>query len=105
MISKNLPNHKTIAEIILVLQAQQAYFTDKYSVVAFGLFGSRIRGENEMDSDLDILVEFNTPPTLFQFVRLQDELSSLLQLSVDLVMKSALKPQIGARILAEVVPV
>jgi hypothetical protein len=48
---------------------------------------------------------FNKTPTLFSFVRLEDRLAELLGTKVDLVMKSGLKPTIGARILAEVVSV
>jgi uncharacterized protein len=42
---------------------------------------------------------------MFGFIRLERCLTSLLVVKVDLVMKSALKPEIGKRILAEVVPV
>ena len=105
MSTKSFSETKTIDELIQLLQSQQPHFTDKYDVVAFGVFGSRIHGDHTADSDLDILVEFSTPPTLFQFIRLQDELSALLDLPVDLVMKSALKPQISEQILAEVISV
>ena len=42
-------------------------------------------------------------PTLFEFVELEQRLSDLLGVRVDLVMRSALKPHIGQRILSEVV--
>lgn len=77
----------------------------QYGVRHLWLFGSHVRNEQTEVSDLDILVEFTTPPTLFQFVRLKDELSGLLGIPVDLVMKSALKPRIGEHILSESVPV
>jgi len=54
---------------------------------------------------VDILVEFEHAPTFFQFVELEDELGRLLVANVDLVMKSALRPRIGERILSEVVQV
>lgn len=79
--------------------------SERYSVSYLGIFGSYVRDEATPESDLDILVDFSMPPTLFQFVRLKNELSDLLGISVDLVMKSALKPKIGAHVLAEVVPV
>lgn len=78
---------------------------ERYNVNYLGIFGSYVREEAMPESDLDILVDFSTPPTLFQFVRLKNELSDLLGIPVDLVMKSALKPKIGAQVLAEVVPV
>jgi predicted nucleotidyltransferase len=74
-------------------------------VRSFWLFGSYVRGQQRARSDLDILVDFERAPSLFRFVELQDLLSALLGLKVDLVMKSALKPGIGERILAEVVSV
>jgi len=40
---------------------------------------------------------------LIKFVELEEYLSELLGMKVDLVMKSALKPRIGERILREVV--
>jgi predicted nucleotidyltransferase len=50
-------------------------------------------------------VEFDRAPTFFEFIALEDDLSRLLGVKVDLVMKSALKPRIGERILSEVVQV
>ena len=72
---------------------------------SLGVFGSYVHGEATAKSDLDILVEYDQPPSLFQFVRLQRDLSELLGVPVDLVMKSALRPAIGQVILSEVVPV
>lgn len=75
---------------------------EKYSVNYLGVFGSYIRGEQTEDSDLDILVQFDKKPGLFKYIELEDHLSELLGVKVDLVMKSALKPNIGKRILSEV---
>jgi|TARA_B100000315_G_C14054268_1_gene353289 hypothetical protein len=50
-------------------------------------------------------VEFYRAPSFFKSVELQDYLSTVLGIKVDLVMKTALRPAIGERILAEVVPV
>jgi predicted nucleotidyltransferase len=64
-----------------------------------------VRGEAKKSSDLDILVEFNQAPSLLEFINMEDDLSEKLGIKVDLVMKKALKPRIGQRILEEVVPV
>ena len=77
----------------------------RYHVASLGLFGSHVRGEAGKRSDLDVLVEYDQAPSFFEFIDLEEHLSSLLGTKVDLVMKSALKPGIGERILAEVVPV
>lgn len=69
------------------------------------VFGSRVKGQAKIDSDLDILVEFEKPLGLFRFQELEDELSEVTGCKVDLVMKSALKPRLGKQILSEAVPV
>jgi hypothetical protein len=64
-----------------------------------------VRRENRPDSDLDVLVTFTSTPSLIGLLELENELSDLLGIKVDLVMRDALKPRIGQRILAEVIPV
>jgi predicted nucleotidyltransferase len=55
------------------------------------------------DIDVDVLVEFDDPIGLFEFMKLENYLSDLLCVKVDLVSKKALKPHIGERILEEVI--
>ena len=88
-----------------ILRQHLPELRERYAVKSLGVFGSYVRGEQKKRSDLDVLVEFERAPTLFQYVELEDRLSELVGIKVDLVMKSALKPVIGQRILAEVVPV
>ena len=73
----------------------------KYGVVRLSVFGSAVRDEMDGGSDIDLLVEFERVPGFFKFV----ELSELLQRKVDLVMRPALRPRIGRRVLAEAMPV
>jgi len=74
-----------------------------FGVASLALFGSCVRGEKGPDSDVDILVEFETPVSIFKFLDLKDYLEGILGCSVDLVMRGALKPQLRERILAEAV--
>lgn len=74
-----------------------------FGIVNIGIFGSRIKGVERIDSDLDILVEFKEPISLFRFIELENFLSDELGVKVDLVMKKSLKPRIGKRILEEVI--
>ncbi len=78
---------------------------ERYSVRSLGLFGSHVRGEQQSGSDVDILIEFEDSPSLLKFIALERHLSDLIGKKVDLVMKSALKPEIGKHILEEVVSV
>ena len=73
----------------------------QYNVTTIEVFGSFVRNEQKENSDLDILVSFSKAPSLFKFIDLEDYLSELLGVKVDLVMKSSLKPNIGKKILAE----
>jgi predicted nucleotidyltransferase len=54
-------------------------------------------------SDVDILVEFEEPIGFFQFLDLEEYLTKLIGIKVDLVSKGALKPIIGEKILKEVI--
>ena len=76
-----------------------------YHVSSLEVFGSYVRGEQTPESDLDVLVTFEEAPGLLKYIGLENHLSDLLGVKVDLVMKTALKPHIGRRILSEAVPV
>ena len=49
------------------------------------LFGSYARGEQDEKSDIDLLVELDSKTDLFSFVRMRNELETLLQKPVDLI--------------------
>ncbi len=90
-------------EIKKKLASYKPFLTDRYKVAEIGIFGSYLRGEQTKTSDLDLLVSFREPVSLLEFVHLENHLSEVLSVKVDLVMKSALKPRIGKHILEEVV--
>jgi len=64
-----------------------------------------VRGEQQPDSDLDILVAFDKPVTLFDLVRLENELTEELGIEVDLVTKDSLKPRVESRVRDDLVMV
>ncbi|OGY54754.1 MAG: nucleotidyltransferase [Candidatus Buchananbacteria bacterium RIFCSPLOWO2_01_FULL_56_15] len=74
-----------------------------YGVKKIGVFGSFVSGRPRKDSDIDILVEFSQPVSLFEFIEVEDFLSKALKRKVDLVTKNALKPAIKKDVLNEVV--
>lgn len=76
---------------------------NKYKIKIIGVFGSYVRGNQKKESDVDILIEFEEPVSLLEFITLERQLSKILGKKVDLVMKTALKPRIGRYILNEVV--
>jgi len=92
-----------IEEIKKALRKQKPTLRDKYNVESIGIFGSYVRGAQKKKSDQDVLVEFYRTIDMFTFVGLEDFLSEVLEVKVDLVMKSTLKPRIKDRILKEAV--
>ena len=91
------------AEYARVLRGHLPELRERYGVASLGIFGSHVRGEEHVDSDLDVLVEYSRDTDLLEFVALNRHLSHLVGTRVDLVMKRGLKRRIGKRILDEVV--
>jgi len=98
---------KTLTEIKESLRDQEPYLVEKFGVSIIGVFGSYVRNEQLPESDLDVLVELDRPPkiTLIGLVELEQYLSEVLGVRVDIAIKKNLKKRIGERILREVVPV
>ena len=96
---------KDLENIIVKLRKEFPRLQTQFKVSSLEIFGSFVRGEQKENSDLDVLVTFSDPPSLFTFIELEDYLSNLLGIKVDLVMKSALKANIKQRILSEALSV
>jgi len=62
-----------------------------YQPVSVGIFGSFARGENTDKSDIDILVKFKVTPSLLTLIKLENELSELIGIKVDLITAGAVK--------------
>lgn len=88
-----------------VLLQHKGELREKFKVKTIGVFGSYVRGEQKETSDVDVLVEFEEPVGLFEFMDLEEYLTGLLGVKVDLVSKKALKPHIGKHILEEVISI
>jgi len=89
-----------------ILRRHLPEFRARYKVKSFALFGSYVRGDHRKRSDLDVLVEFDEGSlSLLDFVGLENHLSDLLGVKVDLVDKFGLKPGIGRHVLQELLPV
>ena len=93
----------SLEEIKEMLQQHKPELSEKWKVKSLGIFGSYVRGEARKNSDLDLLVEIDDPKMgLLRFIALENYLSDLLGVKVDLVEKQALKPAIGRHVLEEV---
>ena len=92
-------------ERVLTLLTNSMDIKKRFAVKNFYLFGSVGREEEVENSDVDILVEFepDAPVGLFQFTRLQRELSNLLNCRVDLATPDSLHEELRDDILREAV--
>ena len=93
----------SLDEIRRQLQRELPKLRAEWSLATIELFGSRVRNDGRPDSDLDVLVTFDQPPSLFRFIELKQYLTEQLGVEVDLVLRNTLKLRIGKRILSEAV--
>ena len=96
---------RSLESLLKLLRQQIPMLTERYSVETLEVFGSYVRSEQKKDSDLDVLITFKKVPSLLTFLAIENYLSDLLGIKVDLVMKDSLKPVIGKNILRESIPV
>lgn len=89
-------------EIENIIKNNIPYLKQKYGVKKIGLFGSFVRNDETINSDVDILVEFERSIG-WDFFDLQDFLELKLGTKVDLVTPLALKPRMKDKVLKEVV--
>ena len=68
----------------------------KYDIRYAGLFGSFVRGEQKRNSDLDFVVEFAVPVSLFTLGELKAELEETFGISCDVLTYSSVKQDTGA---------
>lgn len=97
---------KVIRKLILTLDQirQKAIPILKKNDVEFAaLFGSFARGQVRPDSDIDILVRYDsgTRKSLFDFVGLQQDLTEAMGIKVDLVSERAVHPYIKENIVKD----
>jgi len=75
----------------------------QFAIKRIGLFGSYVRGEQNQESDVDILVEFLPGQKNFKnFIQLAYYLEELLGRRVELVTSESLSPYLKPYILKEV---
>ena len=67
------------------------------------VFGSVARGEDDSNSDIDLLVELKRGTTLLRHAALMQELEELLGVKVDVVSDRGLRDRVRDRVLKEAV--
>jgi uncharacterized protein len=69
------------------------------------LFGSYVRGDNNENSDVDILIDFPREKSIFDLIGLKQDLEEILQKKVDVVEYVAIHPLLKESILEEQYPI
>jgi len=73
----------------------------KHRVKRAALFGSIVRGEDNEESDIDLLIEFEGRKSLLDIAGFKIELQDLLKREVDVLTYQSLHPLLKERILKE----
>ncbi len=92
-------------EILTRLKALKPTILAQYKATAISLFGSFVRGEQDANSDIDLLVEFTEEADLFDLVGLAQFLEAELQRNVDVVPQNALRKELRESVLQKAITV
>ena len=97
---------KQRAALVALLRTHAAEIREQ-GIVSLAIFGSRARGDEHPDSDLDILVAYDPdrPFTLYDLVRIERRLESLTGLKVHLSTRDGFRPHRLRRVLKDAVSV
>ena len=82
---------KKLEEIQGIIKKNKQKLEEKFKVKSIAIFGSSVRGEQNEESDVDIIVEFSEPVG-FLFFHLANFLEKILDANVDLTTPDAIKP-------------
>jgi len=93
-------------QILYILKSQKDYLQQRYGIEVIGVFGSVARGENNDNSDVDILYKFKDKKlSLFEYMQLLNELEEKFNTKVDLVREDKIKPFLKEYIQKDIVNV
>lgn len=96
---------RTRAQILSFLTVNKKLLRDKFHIVRVGIFGSYARGDQNKNSDIDLLVEFeeNTPDLYDLKQQIKDFFRDNLDIEADICREKYIKPRIKKSILEETV--
>jgi predicted nucleotidyltransferase len=92
-------------EVLTKLRELKPTITARYKVREISLFGSFVREEQGVSSDIDLLAEFEDNADLFDLIGLALYLEEILQRPVDVVPKQALRAELRESVLHQAVTI
>ena len=69
-------------------------YLDKKGAIKIFVFGSYVRGEENPDSDIDIIVDFKESKSLLELIEIEQELTETIGIKVDLLTSKSISPYI-----------
>jgi hypothetical protein len=94
---------KKLTAIKKIIRDHKTLLRERYNINRIGVFGSYARGDIHSGSDVDVLVEFSEPISLIQLVSLENYLSDIVGLKVDVVPKEDIRKELKDTILKDAV--
>ncbi len=91
-------------EQLRALRTELIALASKHKAENIRVFGSVARGEENENSDVDILVHFREDASLFDLMDLQEDTERMLGIDVDVISDRGLSPYLETRILGEARP-
>ena len=79
------------AKVLEILSRHKGQLEGAFGIRSLAVFGSMARDEARPDSDIDVLVDFESTPGLTEYMDLKFWLEERLGRRVDLVMRGALE--------------
>ena len=92
-------------QVLTTVKAQRETLKRRDGVKFLAVFGSAARDTMSATSDIDVLVEFDTPPGFDRYFDLKFFLEELIGRPVDLVTRGGLRNELRARVEAEAISV
>lgn len=89
--------------IIKYLREKKDTIRANYGANIMGFFGSFARGEQKLNSDIDLLVEFNKEADLINYMALSDHLEKIFGRKVDIVSYPFLRADIKPSVMKELI--
>ena len=98
-----MPTQQNCSKILSLLKHYKDSNSDKYDILALGLFGSFARNQAIKNSDIDICIKTKNPD-MFAIVHIKEDLQELFSTSIDIVrIRDRMNPYLKNRIESEVI--
>lgn len=97
-------NNRPLAQLLDQHRDKIIEVAAKYGAWNVRVFGSVARGEETLESDIDLLVEFAGKYRLWDWIKLQNELQAILNHKVDVSILSQLRDELRPYVLKDARP-